>query len=117
MPMTSTLDRQFDATMRPLTRQAQSIMVQFGRWLVAELHERGAQTRGFGYIDPKWLLYRHDYAKEDLRCWLTSERLFYLLARVFFYGRPRDVADCALCEQTATLAQMYGLIGGQPCQS
>lgn len=110
-----TLDNHFDATMRPLTRQSSTMLLQFGRWIVAEMRERGVQTIGFGRVDPKWLLLRHNYAKEDMRRWLTAEKLAYLLARVFFYGKPRTLADASLCEQTAQLAQAYGLIGGVLC--
>lgn len=108
-----TLNQLFDPKwLRPLTPAAERMMVLFGRWIVAELHERGVQTTGFGRIDPKWLRYRFDYSNEDMRRWLTEERLAYLLARVFFYGKPRNLDDAQLCVTTACCAKVYGLIDG-----
>jgi hypothetical protein len=97
--------------MRPLTPAAHELMVHFSRWVVAQLHELGAVTHGLGWIDPRWRLCRFDYGKEMLQRALDQEGLAKMIARTFFYGRPKTAADAAQCLILASLAETAGLIG------
>lgn len=101
----------FDVTMLPKTRAAAELGHVFAHWLIAELHERGVRTVGFGRIDPKRLYAHFNTGKALLQRCLTTEDLFYLLARTFFYNKPRTPADAELCLTAAKIAQVYGLIG------
>jgi hypothetical protein len=104
------LDALFGPHMLPLTPAARRLMVRFSRWVVAQLHEMGANTAGLGRVDPRWRLYSFAYGRDMLQRELDVDRLTKMIARTWFYGKPRTPADCSLCFLLASLAAAAGLI-------
>lgn len=106
------LTRYYGRFMEPLTPAAAKMLVHFGHWITAELHERGAQTAGLGRVDPAWRLWHAPHTIAMMRRELTSHQLACVLARAFFpRERTRSHADAILCLTLAEIARMYGLIG------
>lgn len=99
--------------MQPLTRGAELIGRDAGRLIAALLHERGVQTVGFGRVNPRWLTCQHSPTVLELLAMLDAEQTAYLLARVFFYGKPRTPADAALCESAGQMAVALGIVGNR----
>ena len=101
----------FDQHMRPLNRTAHRLGYTFAHWLVAELHERGLHTTGFGPVHADWRLAHFPEGKALLQRCLTPELLLKLLARTFFFGKARTLADFDLCRIVSEAAFVYGLVG------
>ena len=111
--MKTEIDRLFGQHMQPLTPAARKLAYTFAHWLIAELRELGVKTEGFGPVHPHWRLAIFPEGKAMLQRELNQEQLLKLLARVFFYGKPRSLADFELCQLIAQISFTYGLIGHQ----
>lgn len=99
--------------MRPLARGAELLGRAAARLIAALLHERGARTVGFSRVDPRWLSCQYSPSILELLACLDAEQTAYLLARVFFQGKPRASADAVLCENAGRMAVALGIVGNR----
>lgn len=111
--MASELHRLFDRHMRPKSLAAGKLAHTFAHWLVAELRERGVRCEGLGPVHPHWRLAHFPLGKEMLQRELNHEQLFKIIARVYFYSKPRSAAEFDLCWLVAQIAFAYGLVGNK----